>query len=129
MPKKKLIIILSIVISIIIAIIIALIFLVFLKRPPNEINNDINTDEIIIPKTEEPSKPEDEPFSVITPIYPDNYEKLESEFEFNTKVGDLKRIYVNQKYLENRLYEGKQISRTKERRTNYDIFIISESEP
>jgi len=36
---------------------------------------------------------------------------------------------VNQKYLENRLYEGKQISRTKERRTNYDIFIISESEP
>ena len=126
--KKKIIIILSIVISIIVAAVVALIFLVFLKKPEDN-NNNTNTDEIIIPKTEEPNKPIDEPFSVITPIYPDNYEKLESEFEFNTKVGDLKRIYVNQKYEENRLYDGLQISRTKERRTNYDIFIISESEP
>ena len=76
-----------------------------------------------------PEDPIDNPFSIIIPVYDKGNKKLESEFEFNTKVGDLKRIYVHQKYIEDRLYEGQKIIKFRDRKTNYDIFIMSESEP
>ena len=74
------------------------------------------------------SKGED-PFAVIVPQYKEDNEKLESEFEFKTLVGDLRRIQVLQRYDEDRLYEGEKIQRKKIRNTTYDIFIISESNP
>ena len=76
---------------------------------------------------QEEDKPD--PFSVIIPVYPENYQKLESEFEYKTKVGDLRRIHVNQKTEEDRVYEGKNIKRINERDTLYYIYIISESNP
>ena len=80
---------------------------------------------------EQPGEPiiPQNPFSPITPVYPKGNQKLEAEFVFKTKVGDLRRIYVNQKYQEDRLFEGEKITRIKERITNYDIYIMSETEP
>jgi hypothetical protein len=74
------------------------------------------------------SKGED-PFAVIVPQYKEDNEKLESEFEFKTLVGDLRRVHVIQRFVEDRLYEGHKIQRKRIRNTTYDIFIISESNP
>lgn len=51
---------------------------------------------------------------------------LGSEFIFNTKKGDLKRIQVNQKYTENISIDGERITTFLARKTNYDIYIIDE---
>jgi len=51
---------------------------------------------------------------------------LETEFEFNTQVKDLKRIFVEQKYTENVVIDGIEETVVVDRKTNYDIFIISE---
>ena len=56
----------------------------------------------------------------------ENERKLGSEFEFNTKKGDLKRIHVKQKYTEDRVREGEKITTFLTRITNYDIYIINE---
>ena len=58
----------------------------------------------------------------------DEERKLGSEFEFNTKKGDLKRIHVKQKYTENRVREGEKITTFSFRDTNYDIYIIDEQD-
>jgi len=68
----------------------------------------------------------------IVPVSSDNdleSRKLGSEFEFNTKVGDLKRISVNQKFKEDMLIDGEKVVSFLTRITNYDIYIISEEEP
>ena len=95
------------------------------KNPKEPIISEENTDE----STNEENIRNNDPFSIITPIYEKGNKKLESEFEFKTKVGDLRRIYINQKYQEDRIYNGQKITRIKERKTNYDIFILSESKP
>ena len=66
----------------------------------------------------------------IVPV-PDNNDdkKLGSEFEFNTNVGDLKRISVNQKYKEDMLIDGELVNSYLTRITNYDIYIVSEEAP
>ena len=120
--NKKLWIIVGIVLSILILGIITACILIF-KSKKIPINPDDPN-----PNDPNPNEPND-PFSVITPGYDKVNKKLESEFEFNTKVGDLKRIYIHQKYKEDRLYEGKKITKFNDRKTNYDIFILSESEP
>jgi hypothetical protein len=54
--------------------------------------------------------------------------KLGSEFDFNTKKGDLKRINVIQKYKEDRIRDGEKITTFLTRITNYDIYIIDEQD-
>lgn len=64
----------------------------------------------------------------IVPVSSDNdleSRKLGSEFEFNTKVGDLKRISVNQKFKEDMLIDGEKVVSFLTRITNYDIYLIS----
>ena len=53
---------------------------------------------------------------------------IETEFKFTTKIKDLKRIFVNQKYKENTLIKGVKSEIFVDRKTNYDIFIISEED-
>ena len=121
---KKLWIILGIVLPILIAAIIAAsILLSKMKKKCTNCTEESDTIEDI-----EPTTPYD-PFSVIIPVYDKSNKRLESEFEYKTKVGDLRRIHVNQKIEEFRLYEGTNIKRFKERNTYYDINIISESDP
>jgi len=52
--------------------------------------------------------------------------KLGSEFDFNTKQGDLKRIHIKQKYNEDILKDGEKITTFSYRITNYIIYIFSE---
>ena len=52
--------------------------------------------------------------------------ELNIVFEFNTKIGDLKRIQVNQKYREDRVRDGENITTFLNRITNYDIYVINE---
>ena len=54
--------------------------------------------------------------------------KLGSEFDFNTKEGDIQIISVKQKYREDRAIEGKTLTTYSTRITNYPIYIISEKE-
>ena len=61
-------------------------------------------------------------------ITPKEKEKMiETEFEFTTKVGDLNRINVIQKYNEEITTDGIKTFQNVYRETNYDIFIISET--
>ena len=87
----------GIVLPILIAGIITTCILIF-KKPKIPINpddpnpNDSNPDDPN-PDEQNTNEPND-PFSVITSKYEKGNKKLESEFEFNTKVGDLKRIML-----------------------------------
>ena len=97
------------------------IFFLFSKK-----NQDNPTDEV---ESQQSIGKENHP---IVPVSPDNdleSRKLGSEFEFNTKVGDLKRISVNQKFKEDMLIDGEKVVSFLTRITNYDIYIISEEEP
>ena len=52
--------------------------------------------------------------------------KLGSEFDFNTKLGDLKRIHIKQKEKEEMIKDGEKITTFSYRITNYVIYILSE---
>jgi len=52
--------------------------------------------------------------------------ELGTEYEINTKKGDLKRIQVKQKYTEDRVRDGEKITTYSTRITNYDIYIMNE---
>ena len=52
---------------------------------------------------------------------------IETEFEFSTKVGDLNRINVEQKYVEEITSYGLKYFQHVNRKTLYDIYIISET--
>ena len=54
--------------------------------------------------------------------------KLENEFQFNTKVNDLKRINVRQKTQEDIIIDNNKTTISLFRNTNYDIYIISEED-
>ena len=55
--------------------------------------------------------------------------KLESEFKFNTKVHDLKKIFVHQKTIEEIMIDNNITRIFLDRKTIYYLYIISESEP
>ena len=63
------------------------------------------------------------------PTSPDK--KLESEpgYEFRTEVNQLNKIFVNQKYNETTIRNGKAININFERKTIYYIYVISITEP
>ncbi len=54
--------------------------------------------------------------------------KLETEYQFNIKVHDLKRISIHQKYCEDIMIDNKITKIFLDRKTNYDIYIISKVE-
>jgi len=60
------------------------------------------------------------------PIGDEQSRELGSEYEINTKKGDLKRIKIKQKYTEDRVRDGEKITTYSTRITNYDIYIINE---
>ena len=69
----------------------------------------------------------------INPIKPNPEKKivnphLETEFEFNTTVHDLRRVFVQQKYYEEIMTNGTKTNIVVNRKTNYDIYIISEED-
>ena len=55
--------------------------------------------------------------------------EMEKTYKINTNVNDLKRIYINQRYYEDIKISGSLTKRLVDRKTNYDIYVISETEP
>ena len=55
--------------------------------------------------------------------------EMENTYKINTNVNDLKRIYINQRYYEDIKFSGTLTKRLVDRKTNYDIYVISETEP
>ena len=54
---------------------------------------------------------------------------IKNEFSILTRPGDLKHVEVTQKSKEENILNGKEIINNIVRKTNYDIYFISESEP
>ena len=54
---------------------------------------------------------------------------IKNEFSILTRPGDLKHVVVTQKSKEENILNGKEIINNIVRKTNYDIYFISESEP
>ena len=126
--KKNLLIGLSIAVPILIGGLIALI--IFLVRGqggdknyqegdiPIESNktNDAPAPPQISPKNEKIEKKEKKPL------------EMQKEYKINTNANDLKRIYINQRYYEDLKINGILSKFFVDRKTNYDIYIISEIE-
>ena len=109
-------------------------------KPHPKLQNEIKSDELIIdtppnvnPEESDVDKEKDdnenkeildikELVSKYGPI------EMEKTYEINTNVNDLKRIYINQRYYEDIKVSGALTKRLVDRKTNYDIFIISETE-
>ena len=100
----------------------------FIIPKQNKDNNVDNDDSHLTNQSPGQGNQEEHP---IVPVSNNNNDdrKLGSEFEFNTKVGDLKRISVNQKSKEDMLIDGEKANSFLTRITNYDIYIISEEDP
>ena len=109
--KKLIIILTSIALFIIIALVIVLVFCLKKRNDDEDIKTDIISDIIDLPTA---------------PVI--QLEKIETEFSFKNEVDDYKRIYINQGYNETLLINGKELNLFLERKTYYDIFIISEKE-
>ena len=54
--------------------------------------------------------------------------EMQTEYKITTNKNDLKRIYINQRYYEDINIEGVLTKNFVDRKTNYDIYIISEIE-
>ena len=54
--------------------------------------------------------------------------EMQTEYKITTNKNDLKRIYINQRYYEDINVEGALTKNFVDRKTNYDIYIISETE-
>ena len=118
-------------ICIIIAIVAGIVIFLGKKKPdPPETPIDPTTTIIEEPKPTSPteSKPKDPDDGTLDPIPLENEKSrdLGSEYEINTKKGDLKRIQVKQKYTEDRVRDGEKITTFSTRITNYDIYIMNE---
>ena len=137
--KKNLykIIIFSIIGILLVGVIIALV-IVFTRKPKK--NNNITN----IPNPDDPDdnqslnnnsnggKDPEYPISPQQPVGPEKKVEnphIETEFEFNTTTHDLRRVFVEQKYTEDIITFGQKINNFYDRKTNYDIYIISEEEP
>ena len=117
--NKKIKMLLFIILPILIIVTVFIIIFIFLRIPANisekplEQNN--YTDIVETDKSETNNLPQD-------------HGPLESEFTINTKVNDLKRIFVHQKYNEDIVSNAELTKILVDRKTYYDIYIISESE-
>ena len=112
--KKYLMILIPIIIILLIGIGIMLFFLLKKpKNPENEVIDNNNNNNVMIP-----SHPENE----------FENKKLEKEFEILTIPGELKRIFVSQKSIDETKINGVSIKVNVLRKTNYDIYIIKEYE-
>jgi len=85
---------------------------------------------LIIKKKKEKPPVEDEPIQSIISQTINPKEKLEGEpgYSFKTEVGQLNIINVNQKYTETTFRNGKNITTFLDRKTFYNIYVISETE-
>ena len=109
-----------------IAVIIVLIVL-FVKKPNNKNNIIDSQSSNNINQNEEDGK--DKEINPINPSMENKIAHIETEFEFNTTIHDLKRVFVEQKYEEEIMTEGVKSNIFVDRKTNYDIYIISEEDP
>jgi len=107
----------KIIVGVIICAVIIVVIVVCVKFIPGRDNKNSSSEPPI------QDNPEANP---IIPVEEDR--KLGSEFDFNTKVGDLQRIFVKQKYREDIVDNGKKITTYSTRLTNYDIYILSEKD-
>ena len=111
--KRKLLIILIPIIAVLLIGISVLVY--FLLRPPSdppqEVNDDESKSDIIIPGSPKLEN-----------------RKLEKEFEILTIPGELKRVFVSQRSIEETKVKGVSILVDVLRKTNYNIYIMDEEE-
>ena len=132
--KKCIIIISAISLVVIIGIIIVVVLVTkdgSSDNKTNQISSDTKQPENPQESPESPGN-EDDPESPKNPDIPTKKEEekakmIETEFEFNTKVGDLYRLNVKQKYTEDVTSFGYNSYQFVGRNTNYDIYFISET--
>ena len=74
------------------------------------------------------NKNENQEKEKIISVIPEENRKLGSEFDFNTKEGDLKIISVKQKMREDRAIDWEKVTTYSTKITNYWIYILSEKE-
>ena len=114
--------------TLIVAIIIVCCVIFIPKHPPNEEIKQ-KSDLPIMETTsnhEEESEDENENIKELALKY--GPIEMETEYKINTNVNDLKRIYINQRYYEDININGVLTKNLVDRKTNYDIFVISETE-
>ena len=102
------------------------------KDPPEENRDQDDETNVINPPSTQPEEPDDigdenlnfrDLVSKYGPI------EMEKTYKINTNANDLKRIYINQRYYEDIKVSGSLTKRLVDRKTNYDIYVISETEP
>ena len=106
--RDKIIAIVSIVLAIILVIVLCILF------KPKKNRDDQNTSSSTKDTT------------IKEPVNPEEDRKLGSEFDFNTKAGDLQKILVKQKDREDRVNDGHKVTTYSTRITNYIINIMTE---
>ena len=109
--KRCFLLTLGISIFVIIAIIVTIILVIKYKQEDNQIK--------------EPDP--DIPSTIVGPSDIEKEKMIETEFEFRTEVGDLYSINVEQKYIEEITTNGLKNFQYVDRKTNYKIYIISET--
>ena len=117
--KKNIWIILSIAVPILIGGLIVLIVLLTRIRNKNQNHQD---DGILVNDTKTEADTYKEIKIEKKPL------EMQIEYKINTNANDLKRIYVNQRYYEDLKINGILSKFFVDRKTNYDIYIISEIE-
>ena len=129
LPKKGKLKIFLVVLGVFLLVVAAGVCIYLFIIPKQNKDNNVDTEDSH-PTNQSPGQGNQEEHPIV-PVSNNNNDdrKLGSEFEFNTKVGDLKRISVNQKYKEDMLIDGEKLDSFLTRITNYDIYIVSEEEP
>lgn len=127
--KKKLFlwILFPLIAAIIIVTVLTVIILLVKKNSKKNDNNDIESDKV----NEINEGNEGNEIKEIIPdleIQPEK-KKLEKEFEIVSNVGELKRISVVQNSIDETKLNNQTLKVNVTRKTNYDIYIISEEEP
>ena len=111
--------------------IVILVVFVFKTDPPPINNEDPNipTDIVKPPLTDKINDKGDENLDFKDLVSKYGPIEMENTYKINTNVNDLKRIYINQRYYEDIKFSGSLTKRLVDRKTNYDIYVISETEP
>ena len=113
-------------------VIIIVVILLPKKDPPEENGNQNGNTNVVNPPSTTPVKPpigEDENLDFRDLVSKYGPIEMETTYKINTNPNDLKRIYINQRYYEDIKISGSLTKRLVDRKTNYDIYVISETEP
>ena len=127
--KNKLKYIIISIISILVVIIIIALIIIFFRRSspirdPSCCDNDTDISER---QQQQPNKTanNDDDFSIVSKEH--GSLEMQEQYKMKTNVGDLKNIYINQRYYEDIKIDGVLTKNMVDRKTNYHIYILGET--